>query len=145
MVKADTEQKILNFKDLLDDDIKNINSVKTAIVKLNVLSEKLGRDVYVKVTGLKNRDYINASKGVDTDTSEGSYNGSLLLAVRGVVEPDLKDKETQERFGVSTSKELAERLFQGDDISTVVNEISYLSGLTDENGNARDVKGEAKN
>lgn len=42
------------------------------------------------------------------------FDGILLVAVEGIKNPNLKDKELMEHFGAATPKDLAEILFDGE-------------------------------
>lgn len=141
----ETETPILNLKDLLDDDINNIKRNPEAVVKLDVLSEELGRDVYVKVRGMKNREYLKYGSTKQGDSVLDNFDNNLMVVLNGVVEPDLHDKDTRDRFGARTPMELVEMLFQGSDIGKATAKIQQLSGISDEDGNPRDVEGETKN
>lgn len=138
-------EKILSFKDLLEDDIKHIKEIPEATVKLDVLSEKLGKDVYIKVKGIRNSEYAKLASTYSGDDDSSTYENSMMIILNGVVEPDLHDKDARDRFGARTPKEFAEMIIQGSDVGKVSTKIASLSGLLDKNGNVRDLEGEAKN
>ena len=51
-----------------------------------------------------------------------------FMVVEAMAEPNLKDKDLQEHFGVKTPKDLAFKLFQGGDLAAIANAITELSG-----------------
>ena len=56
---------------------------------------------------------------------------NLMYCVEGVVEPNLRDTNLMEHFGVKTPKDLAEVLFDAE-AGKIAGEIISLSGLSDD-------------
>lgn len=119
---------------------------KTAEIPAKRLSEVVGEPVNIKLRALSGDMYTDITmRAVDKkgnmDFSK-SYDINALLAVEGVVEPDLKNKELQAHFGVATPKELAKLLFPGGELAEVSGKITELSGFS---GNGDDIEEEIKN
>ena len=61
-----------------------------------------------------------------TNSEQDDLNVHILLA--GVVEPSLKDKALQEKYGAATPAELVKKLFLAGEIETISRMIEQLSG-----------------
>lgn len=73
-----------------------------------------------------------------------SARSKALLAVEGIVDPDLKDKKLIEHFGCETPADLAQKLFNME-LTEISDEICRLSGLETDTEEAEEEHEEIKN
>ena len=121
---------------LLGMDAGTLKEVPTSELKAKKLSKATGTDVKVKVralTGKRITDLTMTAVGKDGSVDYGkTYDTNLLIAVDGVVSPNLKDRQLQEHFGAATPKDLAEILFYPGELVAIANEVRALSGYDKE-------------
>ena len=66
------------------------------------------------------------------------------MITEGTVDPDLRNKDLQKYFGCDNARELAEKLF-GNEIISLSDAISELSGIADKKDNKKNKEDEVKN
>ncbi len=113
-------------------DVAKVAEVPTMQLEVKSLSEKLGEKFVVTVKAISSRRFTEISgmaltKDNTADMSKMADTQALMI-VESMVEPNLKDKELQEHFGVKTPKDLAFKLFQGGDLAALSTKITELSG-----------------
>ena len=113
---------------------------ETAEIKARHMSKLLGEETYIKVKGVSSDRFMEITSlmiGADgkRDFSK-SLDSAALLAVEGIVEPNLKNKDLQEHFGAVTPKELAKILFKGSELTKITEKITELSGFSDDEDEA---------
>lgn len=129
---------------LMKLDAGKLAEVPTKEVHIKSLSEKTGQDINFKVRALPGRKIteisaLSLNRHNDVDINK-AYDSSLMLAVEGTVEPDLKDSKLQEHFGAATPKDLAEKLLLGGEVQDIANAVRELSGYSDEDETEDEIK-----
>lgn len=106
---------------------------ETAKIKSKRLTKILGEETYIKVKGIQSDVFIDISSRLfNADGSRDlskSMDTAALIAVEGVVEPNLKDKDLQAHFDAVTPKDLAKILFKGNELTSITEKIAELSGF----------------
>lgn len=123
-----------NIDLLMGLDDKKLDSVPTKELKIKRLSEIMGADFIVKVKALNAKRFTELvsdikSKDGSVDLSK-AYDANIKVAVAGLVDPPLKDKDLQEKFGASTPGQLIEKIFNGAEIGAMADAITELSGFS---------------
>ena len=103
---------------LLKADQAKAKEYATGTFKSKRLAKVLGQDEPVEITireidlgTIKNvREF--ATKRDGSFDAKKSIDSNFMLVVKGVVDPDLNNKELQDHFGASSAMELAEILFR---------------------------------
>lgn len=121
---------------LLMIDAKEISEKETSKIEIKRLSKLAGEPFFVTVQAIDGARYQELQarlldKKGRVDYSK-AYATNAILAVEGVIEPDLADEKLQKHFGASTPKELAEKLFRGGDLIKVTDEIARISGFSED-------------
>ncbi|WP_186424161.1 phage tail assembly chaperone [Lacrimispora celerecrescens] len=121
---------------LMKFDRGKLDEIPTGEVEIKRLSKLMGEPFIVKCQAISGEMYaeigsIMANKKGDLDMGK-SYKVNTLLAVSGVIEPDLKNEELQKHFGCKTPKDLVEVLFKGGDMTKVADLVTELSGFAPE-------------
>lgn len=121
---------------LMKMDRNKLEQIPMGEVEIKRLSELCGEPFIVKCKAISGNRHteltaLMTNKKGDLDLGK-AYKVNTLMAVEGVVEPDLKNEELQKHFGCKTPKDLAEKLFPGGDMAKVGELISELSGFTKE-------------
>ena len=57
-----------------------------------------------------------------------AYNVNLMVAMEGMVSPDVRNSDLQKHFGCASPKDLMEKLFNGGEISKIADVVTNLSG-----------------
>ena len=124
----------MNITQLLMDegDAKEVEKKKTGTFRSKRLAEIAGKDgvIEVEFEALSPRK-VQQVRGIMT-AKDGSpdfsktVDGSLVAITYGVTNPDLKDAGLRKKFGASTPKDLAEKLF-GSEIDALATKIIDLS------------------
>lgn len=123
---------------LLKADAKKASELSEGVFKSKRLAKIIGAEkpVEVKIKELPTRRindfaaYQTKPNG-QTDITK-TYDANLMACVEGCIEPDLRNGELQEHFGVKTAKDLAEKLFRAEAVD-IAGEIAKLSGFNAEN------------
>ena len=138
------KKEILSIKDMLNVEAGKLEELPESEVKVEKFSELLGKDVYVKVRGIKSRRYEKLVTPA-VENSAKNYDAKVHVAAEAIVEPDMHDKELQKHFGARTPHELVEILFPGEDLTRIFVETGRLSGFIKQDGEESDLEDEAKN
>jgi hypothetical protein len=118
---------------LLKADITKIIK-PTRQLEINRLSENLGFQVVFTIEGLtasENEEIqefaINVTKRGDVEDFDlGEV--QIMTVLKGVKEPNFKDKSLCEKFGAVTPKELIQKMLLPGEVSKLYQEISDLAG-----------------
>ena len=134
----------MNIVDLLLKlDSGKLTIAPTKKVRIRRLSEMAGEDVYFTVKAISGRRFTELSEqvyGEDGEAEMGkSYDANLMIAVEGIVEPDLRNTDLLKHYGCATPKDLAEKLLNGGEITKLSGVIADLSGY------GKDKEAEIKN
>ena len=103
----------------------------TKEVEIKRLSELTGGRVVFSLQSLTTNEHSDV---METCTDSGNINRlelQKMIILKGVTSPDFKDKSLLEKFDVPTPKALIEKLLLPGEIVSVYNEISELSGFSE--------------
>lgn len=121
---------------LMSADVDSLSSKPTAEIEINRLSEKFGQPFSVKLEALSSRKYtelsgrmVDSNNKLDISKVADTY---ALIVIESMSEPNLKDSDLQAHFGVKTPKDLAQKLFNGGEITALAEKVSILSGYGDD-------------
>lgn len=121
---------------LMNADIEKLKEQPTAELKIKRLSELLGSDFIVKLKAISSTKYSDyTGKALDDNQNLDMSkwpDSQALICIEGIVEPDLRDKDLQEKFAAPTPKELLRTIFKGGEITAMTDKISQLSGYSDD-------------
>lgn len=120
---------------LIRIDKETLLKKETKTVKSSRLSKIVGEEANIVIKELSGRKLNDISAMmVDKDGNKDFSrlaDINLMYCVEGVVEPNLRDANLMEHFGVKTPKDLAEVLFDAE-AGKIAGEIISLSGLSDD-------------
>lgn len=120
---------------LIRIDKETLLKKETKTVKSARLSKIVGEEANIVIKELSGRKLNDISAMmVDKDGNKDFSrlaDINLMYCVEGVVEPNLRDTNLMEHFGVKTPKDLAEILFDAE-AGKIAGEIISLSGLSDD-------------
>lgn len=120
---------------LIRIDKETLLKKETKTVKSSRLSKIVGEEANIVIKELSGRKLNDISAMmVDKDGNKDFSrlaDINLMYCVEGVVEPNLRDTNLMEHFGVKTPKDLAEVLFDAE-AGKIAGEIISLSGLSDD-------------
>lgn len=128
---------------LLSSNVSNFTKRKTKVIKSSRLADCLGvkKAVDVTIKEIPYRLYNEIANGqYDEDgriNPDRMVDMAVDLVVEGVAEPDLRNKDLMEHFGVRTPEDLAVLLFD--------NEIAVIGEKINELCSYEDVKDRVKN
>ena len=132
-----------NIDLLMGLDADKITEIPTKELKLTRLSKLTGADFIVKLKALPAKRFTELVTGISgkdgTVDAAKAFDANMRVVLAGLVDPSLKDKDLQEKFGCSTPGQLLEKLFTGAEIGVMADAITALSGF------AGDVVEEVKN
>lgn len=123
-----------NIDLLMGLDTEKIAEVPTKELKLKRLSELTGADFIVKLKAIPAKRFtelvsdIKAKDG-SVDMSK-AYDANVKIALAGLIDPSMKDKDLQEKFGCSTPGQLIEKIFNGAEIGVMADAVTELSGFS---------------
>lgn len=124
-----------NIDLLMGLDAEKLAEVPTKELKILRLSQLTGNDFIVKVKALPAKRFTELTSG-GVKEKDGSintakaYDINVKVALAGLVDPSMKDKDLQEKFGCSTPGQLFEKVFTGSEISAMADSITGLSGFS---------------
>lgn len=117
---------------LLKMDAGKIAEIPSREMEIKRLSDIAGEPFMVKVTAIAGQRFselAGAALGDDGKVDFGrAYGSNSQIAVAGLVDPDLTNKDLQAHFKAATPKELLEKLFLGGEITRIADAITDLSG-----------------
>ena len=120
---------------LIRIDKETLLKKETKTVKSARLSKIVGEEANIVIKELSGRKLNDISAMmVDKDGNKDFSrlaDINLMYCVEGVVEPNLRDTNLMEHFGVKTPKDLAKVLFDAE-AGKIAGEIISLSGLSDD-------------
>ncbi len=120
---------------LIRIDKETLLKKETKTMKSARLSKIVGEEANIVIKELSGRKLNDISAMmVDKDGNKDFSrlaDINLMYCVEGVVEPNLRDTNLMEHFGVKTPKDLAEILFDAE-AGKIAGEIISLSGLSDD-------------
>lgn len=117
---------------LLNCNTQEFKKLKTKELESKRLTKLLGskKKVMIKVRQIPYKRYSELTTSVINEKGNLSRRDTSSLPIRlvieGTVSPDLKSKELMDHFGVATSEDLAEIIFQ-EEIRKISDEIDKLS------------------
>ena len=118
---------------MLEVEAGNFQNVGTEKMEIKRLSEVIGEPFIVEYRMVPGRRYQEilriAQDKSGSIRSDKTYDANLVLLTAGIVSPDLKNEALQKHFGVSTPKDLAEKLFIGGEVTKISNAIAKVSGF----------------
>lgn len=102
---------------------------ETKILRSKRLGKIIGEEfAEIKVQELSGRT-IERIKQISSTGKDNGYESNLLCCMYGIVEPDIKNEDLCKRFGVSTPKDLCEKLFDAE-VYSIADEIINISGIS---------------
>ena len=122
--------------ELMKADARKADERETGVFKSRQLAKILGKDepVDVKIREIsprrKNELVATAYDGDEVDFSK-AFDANLKVIIAGVIDPPLKDKDLQEKFGCKMAIDLAEKLFK-DEVNSLSTAIVSLGTVGDE-------------
>lgn len=136
------ENNLINI--LMETDPEKLERNTRKEVEIQRLSQTLGTPFMVTVKALPGDRYTELatgnlmSKDGEVDYSN-AYKANLLVALEGIVSPDVRDRELQKHFNCATPKDLMEKLFNGGEITKIADAVTVISGY------GKDTDNEIKN
>ena len=122
--------------ELMKADARKADEMVEGVFKSRQLAKILGKDepVDVKIREIsprrKNELAATAYDGDEVDFSK-AFDANLKVIIAGVIDPPLKDKDLQEKFGCKMAIDLAEKLFK-DEVNSLSTAIVSLGTVGDE-------------
>jgi len=122
--------------ELMRADARKADEMVEGVFKSRQLAKILGKDepVDVKIREIsprrKNELVATAYDGDEVDFSK-AFDANLKVIIAGVIDPPLKDKDLQEKFGCKMAIDLAEKLFK-DEVNSLSTAIVSLGTVGDE-------------
>ena len=122
-----------NIDLLMGLDADKLAAVPTKELKVQRLSQLAKADFIVKVKAIPAKRFTEFVGGIrakdgSVDASK-AYEANVKIALAGMVDPSMKDKDLMEKFGCSTPMQLIEKIFQGSEIGAIADTITELSGF----------------
>lgn len=121
---------------LLAADPSKLKNVPTGQVEIKRLSKELGQPFYIKFkAGTIDQFKEIGEKANDDETEEMKWTIYELT-----FDPDFKNKELRDKFGVTRPVDIVDTLLLGGEILTVYQAILRLSGFDKDGLNIEEVK-----
>ena len=125
-----------NVDILMGLDADKLSEVPTKELKILRLSKLAGSDFIVKVKAIPAKRFTELVSGIrnkdgSVDVAK-AYDANVKIALAGLVDPDMKDKDLMEKFRCSTPMQLISTIFRGGEIGTIADTITELSGFSDD-------------
>lgn len=124
------ENNIVNI--LLELDPEKLARKSRKEIEIKRLSGVIGAPFMVTVAAISGDRYSELAGNMVDEDGEVDYSlaheMNLLLALEGIVQPDMKDKELMKHFGCATPKDLMDKFFNGGEIATIADAVTELSG-----------------
>lgn len=134
---------------LLAADANQITQKEITTVEIPRLTKIVGVPFIVTLQAVSPKRLDEIQEQAIKMTKKGRYAGTDLTTLRrltlceSIIEPDLKNKKLQEKFGVVSPKELISKLFSAGEIQNLYEKSQQVSGFTEEN--EEEYKEEIKN
>lgn len=124
----------MNTLDLLMKmDAGEISKIPEGEMEIKRLSELTGEKFVIKYQALPGRRITELSNNTKDKNgnviASRAYDANLILIGEAVVSPDLKDEKLQKHFGAASPKDLADKLFNGGEVSNISGKIMLISGF----------------
>lgn len=104
---------------------------KTEKIKSKRLSRLVGdENAEITIREISGRRFNDVKSRV-SGGGDAEFEANLICCLHGIVDPDLKNQQLQEHFGVHTPKDLCEKLFSAE-VYTIAEKIVALSGIVDD-------------
>lgn len=122
--------------ELMKADARKADERETGVFKSHQLAKILGKnepvDVQIQEISQRRKNELvsMAYEGEDVNIAK-AFDSNLKVIVAGVIDPPLKDKDLQEKFGCKMAIDLAEKLFK-DEVNTLSTAIANLGTVGDE-------------
>lgn len=129
------ENNLINI--LMETDPKKLERNTKTDIEIARLSEIFGTPFLVTVKAIEGDRYTELASGTLMDDDgkvdfSRSYKANLMIAIDGIVSPDIKNRELQKHFGCASPKDLMETLFNGGEVTKIADEITELSGYSND-------------
>lgn len=124
---------------LLAADANQITQKEITTVEIPRLTKIVGVPFIVTLQAVSPKRLDEIQEQAIKMTKKGRYAGTDLTILRrltlceSIIEPDLKNKKLQEKFGVVSPKELISKLFSAGEIQNLYEKSQQVSGFTEEN------------
>jgi xkdN-like protein len=134
---------------LLNKDIESLTKKETCTYKVESLSKKLGINFEITLQALNTKDFMRLRRVCSTTDKKGKTildNDKFMahVLVKGIINPDLGNKDLLKHYKVATPAELVLEMFTITEVGDIVAEINDLSGVKDEE-EAAEIEEEIKN
>lgn len=134
---------------LLNKDIESLTKKETCTYKVESLSKKLGINFEITLQALNTKDFMRLRRVCSTTDKKGKTivddeKFTAHLLVKGIVNPDLGNKDLLKHYKVATPAELVFEMFTVTEVGDLVTKINELSGNVDEE-KAAEIEEEIKN
>lgn len=117
---------------LLKLDAEKLSKKQQKEIEIPRLTELLEEPFIVCCQAIDGRRYFELVTSATNDDGKIDdskvYDANELVAMEGIIVPDLKNEELQKHFGCYTPKELLEKLFNGGEITKIADMVTDLSG-----------------
>lgn len=135
------ESNLINI--LMETDPEKLARKAREDVEIQRLSELFNTPFIVTVKALPGEQYSELAGGMMNKNGEvdyaKAYNTNVMVAMEGMVSPDMRNRDLQKHFGCASPKDLMEKLFNGGEISKIADTVTNLSGY------GKDTEKEVKN
>lgn len=119
---------------LINLDTDKLKRRPTVKMEVKRLSELLGEPAIITIQAIPPKRYMEYAANVFGKNGEPNaakmYEAMKMVAISGLVEPSMKDKDAMEKHGCSTPEELIELVFTAAEIQTIGTKITEISGMT---------------
>lgn len=119
-----------NIELLLGLDTETLTMIPEGEVEIPRLSKLAGQTFTVGIKAVSGRQ-IQRIKDLATDRKGkmSDYDVNLLTCMYGITDPDMNNDDLLHKFGVSTPKDLIDKMFLMGEVTTIAKEIIAISGL----------------
>lgn len=124
------ENNLINI--LMETDPEKLARKARENVEINRLSKVFGSPFIVTVKAIPGERYSELAGGMVGEDGEidyaKAYDVNLMVAIEGMVSPDIKNGDLQKHFNCASPKDLMDKLFNGGEISRIADVVTDLSG-----------------
>lgn len=118
---------------LMGLDADKLTAIPEKELKIPRLSKLAKADFVVKVKAISAKRFtelVGSVRAKDGSVDTGkAYEANVKIALAGMADPSMKDKDLMEKFGCSTPMQLIEKIFQGGEIGMIADAVTELSGF----------------